>query len=304
MSITMTFKIVSAASGKVLDVSRGSSDDRAQIIQFDDHDGVNQLWRFITTLQDPSSPSQPTGLAIQSVGSGKVLDVEGGSNDDSAPIIQFQDHGGSNQRWRLESVGNGLFRIVSAASGKVLDVEGGSLDNGARVIQFRDHGGPNQRWKLILAGIFSAGPKGIRSQLTGLVLDVRGGSLDDRAQIIQFADHRGANQRWVLQALGRGFFSIISSASEKVLDVTGGSLDDGAAIIQFQNHGGHNQQWQFLAVGSFNDEAPVFKVASRSSGKVLGLGPSHGPGAVIQQSSDVGSKDQQWSLLEDFPPVH
>jgi hypothetical protein len=303
MPITMTFKIVSAASGKVLDVSRGSSDDRAPIIQFEDHDQANQLWHLFIPFADPSSPSLGAGFAIQSVGSGKVLDVKGGSQDDSAPIIQFQDHGGLNQRWRLESVGNGLFRIVSSASGKVLDVEGGSLNNGARVIQFRDHGGPNQRWKLILAGISTAGPKGIRSQLTGLVLDVRGGSLDDGAQIIQFADHRGPNQRWVLQALGGGFFSIISSASEKVLDVQGGSLDDGAAIIQFRKHGGPNQQWQFLAVGSFDDQTPVFKVTSRSSGKVLGLGPSHGPGAVIQQSSEVGGKDQQWSLLEDFPVV-
>lgn len=289
----MSFKIFSVASGRVLDVFGGSKEDRAPIIQFEEHDGANQRW----TLSNGGLGDTTPGLRIRSEASGKVLDVKGGSLDDLTPIIQFRDLAGLNQRWSLEPVANGVFKIVSLASGKVLDVEGGSLANGAPIIQFRNHGGPNQLWRLIEGG-GGFGPVAITSQSTGLVFDVRGGSLEDGADIIQFQRHNGPNQQWLFEPLGSNFFKITSAASGKVLDVLGGSLTDGAPIIQFPFHGGPNQQWMLTLVGNPNvDRGFFFKIMSRSSGKVLGLGPSQGGARVIQQFSESGSQGQHWSLL-------
>jgi Tol biopolymer transport system component len=78
----------------------------------------------------------------------KCLDVNGGSPDDGASIIQWQCHGGANQQWRLEVAGDGYSRIVSRHSGKCLDVNGGSLDDSASIIQWSCHGGANQNWLL------------------------------------------------------------------------------------------------------------------------------------------------------------
>ena len=309
MPITMTFKIVSKASGKVLDVSRGSLADRAQVIQFQDHDGANQLWQVFI----PFSPSASPGFLIRSVASGKVLDVKGGSLEDLAPVIQFESHGGPNQRWKfvvfpLDS-DNCLCHIVSLASEKSLDVESLSLDNGARIVQF----GPpevelqlrTQLWKLVLAGISSAGPHGVRSNRTGRVLDVSGGSLEEGAAIIQFRDHGGPNQRWRFEELGGGFFKIISLASGKVLDVSGGSLEEGAPIIQSTDHGRPSQQWQLAAVAPLNDRLPVFKFTNRSSGKFLSLAPGADSQKIVQKSNspDLGSAGMQWTLFED-PVIH
>jgi glucosylceramidase len=69
---------------------------------------------------------------IQSVATGKVLDVPGFSTSDGTLIQQYQANGGSNQKWSM--VPNGpLYRgsdgrwhshylIVSRSSNKVLDV--------------------------------------------------------------------------------------------------------------------------------------------------------------------------------------
>ena len=45
----------------------------------------------------------PAGFIIN-VGSGHVLDVEGGAMP-GRRIIQYTPHGGENQRWRFNSVG-------------------------------------------------------------------------------------------------------------------------------------------------------------------------------------------------------
>ena len=69
MAITKTFKIVSEASGKVLDVLGGSVADGAQIIQFQDHGGPHQRWQVFIPFEGPSSPSFGADFVIRSVGS-------------------------------------------------------------------------------------------------------------------------------------------------------------------------------------------------------------------------------------------
>ena len=77
----------------------------------------------------------------------KCLDVNGGSLDDGASIIQWQCHGGANQQWRLEAVTGG-YQLVARHGGKCLDVRGESTNDGGSILQWSCHGGANQTWLL------------------------------------------------------------------------------------------------------------------------------------------------------------
>jgi len=127
---------VAVHSGKCMDVSGGSRENGAAIIQWDCHGGDNQQWNLV-----------PVGSYYKLIArhSGKCLDVSGGSYDSGANIIQWDCHGGDNQLWRLEPTGS-YYRLVAKHSGKCLDVSGGSYDNGARLIQWDCHGSNNQLW--------------------------------------------------------------------------------------------------------------------------------------------------------------
>ena len=70
------------------------------------------------------------------------------SQDNGANVIQWTCHGGPNQLWRLDRIGD-AYRIVAKHSGKVLDVAGASPSNGANVQQWQYGGGPNQLWRLV-----------------------------------------------------------------------------------------------------------------------------------------------------------
>jgi hypothetical protein len=63
-----------------------------------------------------------------------VLDVYGGSIQNDANLIQYDQHNGTNQRWVFEKVGE-YHKIVAVHSNKVLDVYGGSKDNCSKIIQ-------------------------------------------------------------------------------------------------------------------------------------------------------------------------
>ncbi|WP_293313761.1 RICIN domain-containing protein [Pedobacter sp. UBA5917] len=81
--------------------------------------------------------------------SGKALEVDGWSQNDSAPVKQFDYSGGNNQRWTITNLGRGEFRIVNVNSGKTLEVPGASRDQGATVAQYNWNNGFNQKWHII-----------------------------------------------------------------------------------------------------------------------------------------------------------
>ena len=146
---------------------------------------------------------------IQSVGTGKVLDVQGYSTALGANIQQWDYTGATNQLWMLPNVGNAAGAVENIGSGHVLDirdwpwVEG----NGVRIQQWWKHGSP-----------------------------------DDRSTPTV------ANERWTWQNAGGTQYYIVSAANNRVLTVENASGSNGAAIVQWDNVGGAHQRWQFYEV--------------------------------------------------------
>lgn len=120
-----------------------------------------------------------------------VFDIEGNSLNQGARLIQWPYHGGSNQMFTFEPLGDGSYKIISKRSGLVLDVSGGSTAQGAQIIQWPFHGGDNQRFFIDDAAV---GQYRIRSKKSNLVLDVAGASMSQGAPVIQWPKNGGANQ--------------------------------------------------------------------------------------------------------------
>jgi hypothetical protein len=147
-SSNQMYEIVSVNSNKVLDVSEGSLEAGAPVIQFTYHDGTNQLWYFKTV----GLVNGQEAYQIVNVNSGKVLDVNDGSTASGALIQQWEPTGGANQEWYLNPVGlinwQECYQIISVNSGLAVDVNGGSVEDGATIQQWTPSAGANQQWFL------------------------------------------------------------------------------------------------------------------------------------------------------------
>jgi len=131
--------------------------------------------------------------------SGKCLDVYGAYRNDGAQVIQWDCHGGDNQRWNLVPAG-GYYKIVAKHSGKCLDVSQASRNNGAQIIQWDCHGGDNQLWSLVSAGSYYK----IVAKHSGKCLDVDRASRNSGARVIQWDCRGGDNQLWQRTSVGAG----------------------------------------------------------------------------------------------------
>ncbi|MER5794048.1 RICIN domain-containing protein [Streptomyces sp. NPDC001980] len=125
--------------------------------------------------------------------SGKATDVAGGSTSAGANIIQWNDTGAQNQRWRWVAVGDGSYEIVSQNSGLLLDVTSGSTADSATISQQPDDNGADQHWTLVAGG---NGYYKIKNVNSGKLLAVSGSSTTAGAQLVQTTDTNADSQLW------------------------------------------------------------------------------------------------------------
>jgi len=120
------YEIESVNSGKLLGVT-----DDGNAVQQSATGTDSQQWHI-------TSPK--AGYRIDSVGGGTL----GVTGQDNGANVRQQDGG----RWRIELVGDNVYRIVHAETGRALDVTDRSTADGANVQQWEYTGGDNQRWRL------------------------------------------------------------------------------------------------------------------------------------------------------------
>jgi alpha-galactosidase len=121
-----TSLLVSAASGRCLDVPQSKTTNGTQPIIWDCNRASNQQWTS-------------DGQTLRALG--KCLDSPATATPGTK--VQIWDcNGGTNQQWTLNASGT----ISNVRTGLCLDVNGNATSNGTTVILWTCTGAPNQRW--------------------------------------------------------------------------------------------------------------------------------------------------------------
>jgi hypothetical protein len=144
----------------------------------------------------PSNPLDGKTLCIISRHSNKSADIANATKTDGGKLIQWDAHGGANQKFKFTAVGPNTYTITPVHSGKCLDAYANGNENGTRVVQWTCHGGSNQQWVVEDAG---NGFYFIKNVSNGLYLDVKGNSTSNGGDIHLWEKHGGLNQQWSLE---------------------------------------------------------------------------------------------------------
>ncbi|WP_456820763.1 PQQ-dependent sugar dehydrogenase [Cellulomonas sp. URHB0016] len=136
----------------------------------------------IVPTGSPASAASPS--PVVGVGSGRCLDVNGGSRTPGARVIIYDCKGSSNQSWTLTPAGE----LTVYDSQTCLDA-GQSPARGAAARISACNGSAGQRWRVDADGL-------ITHTSTGLCLDVRGAGTANGTPVIISTCHGLPNQRW------------------------------------------------------------------------------------------------------------
>jgi Glycosyl hydrolases family 43/Ricin-type beta-trefoil lectin domain-like len=141
-----------------------------------------------------SSPGPVDGSThyLTSASSGLVMDVTGASTANGAKVVQWSNHGGTNQQWTVHNVSGSIYTLVNLNSGKCLETPNQSTTQGTQLDQGTCNGSTSQQWSVKAAGTGYA----LANVLSGLYADVYGASTTAGAAIDQWPTTGGANQTW------------------------------------------------------------------------------------------------------------
>ncbi|UUA10290.1 MULTISPECIES: RICIN domain-containing protein [Streptomyces] len=145
------------------------------------------------------TPGSATALdgtyTLVNANSGKVLDAHARGTADGTPVVQWDAHGGTNQRWRLTSTGDGYYTITGVAGGKVLAVSGNSVLPEAPLNLSTGDKSPGQQW---LVARSDSGGFVLESRLHGQLAEVAKASKAAGAKVVQRPASGSSHQRWNL----------------------------------------------------------------------------------------------------------
>lgn len=289
------YRIVNAAtgcvlgasdSGKLVTVSRG--DARELSVAF-----VSSDFKCLRSERDADAEAHmsdlPDGEYIVSSSRNYsfVLDVSGGSKDNSANIQLYTPNMSNAQRWIVSHDDKGYVTFTSVGSNKVIDVAGGNASAGTNIAQYVSNGTYAQKW------IVTKRPDGsylIESALRpGFYLGSRGGKASNGVNV-ELSSNDG-NSRFALLStsprvakcddiLPEGYFTLspACSFSGKVIDIAGGSTSNGANAQLYSSNGTFAQLFYF----EYHDGYYLIRNAkSQKALDVAGGGPI--PGTNVQQ---------------------
>lgn len=131
------YKIVSALSGKTMEVSCGTTQNSKQI----------NLWSYTgEPWMQWKAVQQSDGYSFINAYTGKALDIQNGSASASAKLTQYDYNGSAAQRFKLIDKGDGKYGMLAVCSDMAVDVCGSVTNDGALLDQHEFHGGNNQLW--------------------------------------------------------------------------------------------------------------------------------------------------------------
>ena len=156
---------------------------------------ASELPALTSRLQAIMSGGGPAAgtYRIVNVHSGLDMEVNGQSTSNGAAVDQWSYLGGSNQKWTLSYLNNGMYRLTAVNSGLALDVTGQSTAFGTKIDQWTYNGGGNQQYVLSQT---SDGNYRILNSNSGLAIEVPGFSTANGTVLDQWGWNAGTNQEW------------------------------------------------------------------------------------------------------------
>lgn len=188
------YYIQSACNGLYLDVSAGSSRNGTNIQVYTTNRSNAQKFKLVK-LEDSQKIQEGVYTIQSALDANKVLDVLNGSKSNGGNIQIYSSNGTPAQKFKIESAGNGNYRIRNVNSGMVLDVTNAGLDAGTNVQQWMSNGTFAQQWRFVDAG---NGYYYIQSVCNGLYLDVSAGSTKNGTNVQVYTANQSTAQKFKL----------------------------------------------------------------------------------------------------------
>ncbi len=246
------YTIKHVASGLVLDVVDGKTDNGTNIQLYQSNGTCAQKW-LVTT--------NGNGYSLRSECAYKAIDIPASASNIEGTKTYINDYTGSaTERWTFTDlsaavVENGDY-VLETTGLKAIDIQYGSKNNGTRTHTYNVTFGNNQMFNITRGadGLYT-----IKNIASGRVLDVADASSSNGAAVQIYDSNSTCAQKWIAKKVSPGI-SFLSSCSNKAIDVPDGRISKIEQKLQIWDANNSKAQiWILRKNNAFADGNYVIK---------------------------------------------
>jgi alpha-L-arabinofuranosidase len=285
------YKINNVASGRLLSVLGGGTNNGDNNSLYDDVNATDQLWY----IQDSAQGYKK----FINVRSGRALSLDQGSTTNGTHVHLWQYLDGSpDQDWLVTpGTTSGTVKIVNRKrSNAILSTVSAGTANNTLVQIWDDVNASDQSWQITPVQTFTdpSALYQIVNKNSGSSLSVAGAGTTNNSPAIVYSDITAPDQYWRIQDIGGGYFHLINNKSGLILSLTGGATTNGTIAMIYDNVSASDQGW---AITAQPNGYYKFVNQRRSTGvlSVVGAGTANSTRAQIYD--DISANDQYWSIV-------
>ncbi len=226
----------------------------------------------------------------------KVLDIYGGSLNDTANLQIYNANGTDAQKFVFVKNADGSYNIVNYKSGLPIAVTGNKSANKTNVYQSSTESADAQKWTVRTN---QDGTMSLFAKSSGLALDIYGGKTANGTNVQIYKDNGTNAQKFYAARKGTvpvipGTYTVASAKDTSfVLDVYGAKTANKTNIQLYKKNGSNAQKFTFALAAQGNYSILTF------NGKALDVyAGKAADGTNVQQYAANGSKAQKWTVTK------
>lgn len=182
---------------------------RAQKLTFNSN-GIPQFGEVRVVGEPLEAPAGEPNLSTGIIANGlykinqknttKLVEISGAVNINPADIVQWEDNGGLQQQWWIQSTGDGYYTIISNLSGLAMEVGACELNEFANINIWTPNGASCQLWAIEDLG---SGDYKFINKNSDKVMEVTAAGIDNNGSNIQQSTWENSNnQKFNLELIG------------------------------------------------------------------------------------------------------
>lgn len=296
-----SFTIISKCSGLVLDITDGnvSSGSEIQIYETNNSNAQKFILEKCQQVQGIQSLRDSSYRIASYISHNQVLDISGGSYENGANLQIWKNESVSQQRFYIEYVGNGYYKIKAKHSNKALTVSSENPTLGSKVTQEEDKDLETQKWIIKKQGsdIYN-----IISKCGNLYLDIPNYNTSNGQALQLYTQNDFSAQQFIIidddpdivSNVSDGIYQILLK-NDMTLDVDSGKFDNNANVQIWHNDIAQQQKFRIQKVNGTN----YYEIININSGKLLDVQDGNTDiGANLNQFERNNTESQYWYFKE------
>jgi alpha-L-arabinofuranosidase len=290
-SPTVYYKIKNVASGRLLSVLTGGTDNGDDNILYDDVNATDQFWYIQDSSQGYSK--------FINVRSGRALSLNQGATTNGTLVHLWQYlNGYPDQDWLVvpgATAGTVAITNRKRANAVLSTVSAGTANN--TLVQIWDEvNASDQAWQIIPVQTFEDPTVlyQIVNKNSGTSLSVQGGGTTNDTPAIVFTDITAPDQYWTIQDIGGGYYHLVNNKSGLILSLTTGQTGNGTIAMIYDNVSASDQAWTITAQPNGYYK---FYNQRRTTGVLSIVGAGTADSTQAQIWDDISANDQYWTIV-------